>query len=46
MDKLAEMNRFNYTLIVNREGTAGKPDQHGRWNGMIGDLLDRVRQGA
>ncbi|XP_037081806.1 glutamate receptor ionotropic, kainate 2-like isoform X1 [Pollicipes pollicipes] len=41
MDKLAEAHNFNYTLIVNRAGTAGKPDPvTGRWNGMIGDLLE------
>ncbi|XP_043188365.1 glutamate receptor ionotropic, kainate 2-like isoform X1 [Amphibalanus amphitrite] len=39
MDRLAEIHNFNYTLIVNPEGTAGKPDSEGRWNGMIGDLL-------
>ena len=42
MDKLAEIHGFNYTLVVNPEGTAGKPDKNGTWTGMIGDLLRQV----
>ena len=45
MDKLAEIHGFNYTLIVNPKGTAGKRDENGKWDGMIGDLLDGVRHG-
>ena len=42
--EISEILGFNYTLKIADDGQHGKFDKKlGRWNGMIGELLDQVR---
>lgn len=36
---------FTYTIIVQEDGANGSKDEAtGKWNGMIGKILDNVRK--
>ena len=40
--KLATMMGFRYELYLVLDGSYGYKDARGRWNGMIGELIDGV----
>ncbi len=42
MDKLAEVVGFRYEIFVNEENTYGYRKYDGTWDGMIGDVLNKV----
>lgn len=42
--EISEILGFNYTIKIADDGLHGKFDKKlGRWNGLIGELLDQVR---
>lgn len=47
MDLLKEMSRilgFRYELRLVRDGSYGTRNDNGQWNGMVRELMDRVRK--
>ena len=43
VQELAQMVGFNYKLQLVADGKYGAEDKDGNWNGMVGELFDRVR---
>lgn len=44
IDKISKMEGFKYTLVLRADGKNGAFDpQAGKWTGMIGDILERVK---
>ncbi|KAF5281024.1 hypothetical protein FQA39_LY05229 [Lamprigera yunnana] len=39
LHRLSELLNFDYELVVPKNGTFGKKDSRGRWNGLIGDIV-------
>ena len=47
MNKLAEMIGFNYSVYYVKDDMFGSKDVHTRqWNGLVKELIDRVRENA
>ena len=44
MDKVSEIVGFKYKLIPIHDGTYGYRRSDGTWNGMVGELVEKVRQ--
>ncbi|XP_037041000.1 probable glutamate receptor isoform X2 [Bradysia coprophila] len=40
IDTISKQLKFNYTLQINPSGMIGSVDKSGRWNGMIGEIVD------
>ncbi|KRX17430.1 Glutamate receptor ionotropic, kainate 2 [Trichinella nelsoni] len=43
LERIAEMNKFNFTIHEVKDKSYGTPDANGRWNGIIGELINGVR---
>ena len=41
--EIAEMVGFKYKIELVPDGKYGAPDKHGKWNGMVRQLIERVR---
>lgn len=42
--ELSLLEKFNYTFIIREDKSNGsKNNRTGKWDGMIGDLIDKVR---
>lgn len=41
--KIAEANNFEYEIEPVRDGKYGAVDVNGTWNGMVGELIRKVR---
>lgn len=39
LEKLSQMNGFEYSVYIVDDGNYGSPQSDGTWNGMIGDLI-------
>ncbi|KHJ47258.1 Ligand-gated ion channel [Trichuris suis] len=39
LERIAEVNKFNYTIHEVKDKSYGTPDASGRWSGMIGELI-------
>lgn len=42
--ELAQLLRFRYRLRLVEDGLYGAPEPNGSWTGMVGELINRVRQ--
>ncbi|KAL1226953.1 kainate,Glutamate receptor ionotropic [Trichinella spiralis] len=40
LERIAEMNKFNFTIHEVKDKSYGTPDANGRWNGIIGELIN------
>lgn len=43
LDALAEANNFTYSITPEQDGVYGVKDDKGNWNGMMGQLVSKVR---
>ena len=43
LDQVAMMVDFQYELYPVADGNYGHRQPNGRWNGVIGEIIDRVR---
>lgn len=43
LDALAETNNFTYSITPEQDGVYGVKDDKGNWNGMMGQLVSKVR---
>lgn len=43
IDKLSEILGFTYAIRLVEDGKFGGLDENGNWMGLVGDLVDRVR---
>lgn len=43
LDALAESNNFTYSITPEQDGVYGVKDDKGNWNGMMGQLVGKVR---
>ena len=43
LNSLASQNNFTYSIVPEPDGVYGVKDDKGNWNGMMGNLVSKVR---
>ena len=43
LQELSSLLGFTYELYIVADGQYGSQDEHGQWNGLVRELIDRVR---